>query len=305
MSEEAGYARDAFLYLSHNPFTTSDRIATFKRSINRFLPFMDFVIVTFDRLAEAQRRVFMVEGIAIPHIIYNVSSLAKLPYPTKVPRGHFGPDTFLHEGCADLPILLFWRENKLYDNIWVCEDDVEYTGELGDLIISIRASNTDAGLACTHVRQLPPDWDHTYLFSSGNDDVSNLQKRVCFLPFFCITKAALAAIDDAYMRGWAGYNEMTWPIILDHAGIRIRDIGGNGPYVAPEDRSQRYIDNSPDGFSKLGSFGTLHIRLFPGREPNTLWHPVKTPRQWIWRNAKRLKSIYFWYKKKLISIIRA
>lgn len=67
------------------------------------------------------------------------------------------------------------------------------------------------------------------------------------------------------MRGWAGYNEMSWPMILDFSGIPIRDIGGNGPYVAAEDRNRRYIDKSRDDFDKLGSFGTLNIRLFPGK----------------------------------------
>lgn len=300
MSKNTGVVRDVFVYLSHKPLATSARIAKFKQSIQRFMPSMDFVIVTFDIFVEEERRIFNSGDFCIPHFLYNVESLERLPYPNKVPRSQFGPDTFLHQGCADLPVLLFWLENDQYSNIWVCEDDVEYTGELGSLINTICAEGADFGLACTHVRRLPPDWDYIPLFSCGNEDISKNQMRVCFLPFFCINHAALAAIDAAYRRGWSGYNEMAWAVILDHAGIHIRDIGGNGPYVAPEDRGKCYIDNSPDSFEKLGSFGTIRIRLFPGRGEDILWHPVKTPRAWLRQTGKRLKSIWLWYKKKLL-----
>lgn len=300
MSKNTDAVRDVFVYLSHKPLATSARIAKFQQSIRRFVPLMDFIIVTFDKFSKEQHHVLNIEGLKIPHFIYNRDSLATLPYPDKLPRGPFGADTFLHQGCADLPVLLFWRENDQYDNMWVCEDDVEYTGELGCLINTLRAENADSGLACTHVRRLPPDWDYIPLFSSGNEDIIEQEMRVCFLPFFCITRSALIAIDAAYTRGWAGYNEMAWAVILDHVGIRIRDIGGNGPYVAPEDRQKRYIDNSPNSFEKLGSFGTIRIRLFPGRQKNILWHPVKTPRAWLRQSGKRFKSIWSWYKNKLL-----
>jgi hypothetical protein len=104
------------------------------------------------------------------------------------------------------------------------------------------------------------------------------------------------------MRGWAGYNEMSWAMILDFAGIPIRDIGGNGPYVAPEDRDQHYIDRSPDDFRKLGSFGTLQIRLIPGRERDVLWHPIKTFPNWITMKRKRFLSIWAYYLARSASL---
>jgi hypothetical protein len=135
------------------------------------------------------------------------------------------------------------------------------------------------------------------MFSTGLDTwPSTMQKRVCFLPFFCITRAALTTIHNAYIRGWGGYHEMTWATILDYANIPIRDIGGNGPYVTPEDRGRRYIDNSRDNFEKRGSFGTLNIRMLPGRHKNILWHPVKTPRNFFRMRIKRGISLYNWYK---------
>src|SRR5205823_1120683 len=175
------------------------------------------------------------------------------------------------------PIILFWLDNESYQKFWVMEDDVEYTGDFGALISELDNTFSGPGLACTHIRNLPDNWDYEHMFSTGQDTwPSTMQKRVCFLPFFCITRAALSTIHKAYIRGWAGYHEMTWATILDFANIPIRDIGGNGPYVTPEDRGRRYIDDSRDNFEKRGSFGTLNIRMLPGRQKNILWHPVKT-----------------------------
>ncbi len=183
------------------------------------------------------------------------------------------------------------------------EDDVEYTGHFGALIKDINENSSNAELACTHLRKLPDDWDYIYMFSSGADIIpESMPKRVCFLPFFYVTSTALSAIHSAYMRGWAGYNEMSWAVILDFNGIPIRDIGGNGPYVAPEDRDRYYIDRSPNNFDKRGSFGTLKIRLSPGRERDVLWHPVKTLPNWVTMRRKRFISVSKYYFLRVASL---
>lgn len=107
MSKNTDAVRDVFVYLSHKPLATPARIAKFKQSIDRFVPHTDFVIVTFDKFSKEQRHVLNIEGLQIQNFIYNVDSLERLPYPEKLPRGSFGADTFLHQGCADLPVLLF------------------------------------------------------------------------------------------------------------------------------------------------------------------------------------------------------
>lgn len=95
---------------------------------------------------------------------------------------------------------------------------------------------------------------------------------------------------------------MVWPAVLDAAGMPIRDIGGRGPFVAPEDRDQRYIDRSPNDYRKLGSFGTMQIRLKPGRERDVLWHPVKTLPNWITMKRKRFLSISDYYLSRCASL---
>jgi hypothetical protein len=294
--------RDAFIYLAHKPRNTSKRIVRVHNSLTAHAPHLDFHVVTFDTASREGTYQAKFNGISVPHTIYNTYSLSELSYPNRVTTGKF---SLTARGYVDLPVILFWINNSHYGKFWVMEDDVEYTGDFGTLINEIDETNKNAGLACTHLRKLPADWDYTYMFSTGQDFVSaDMQRRVCFLPFFCVTGEALSIIHSAYMRGWAGYNEMTWATILDFAGVPIRDIGGNGPYVAPEDRNRRYIDESKDDFQKLGSFGTLNIRLFGGRKKNVLWHPVKTPKNFIRFKLKRAISSYRWYKAQLSSRIK-
>jgi hypothetical protein len=291
--------RDALIYPSYKPHNTARKIARVHNSLKAYAIDIDFHVVTFD--AASSERVHQAEfdGIAVPHTIYNNDSLLSLNYPNRTASRGQG---LTANGFVDIPVILFWLNNPIYGKFWVMEDDVEYTGDFGVLVKEIDETNGNCGLACTHLRKLPDDWNYTYMFSTGEDTISPaVPKRVCFLAFFCITNDALSMIHSAYMRGWAGYNEMTWATILDFAGIPIRDIGGNGPYVAPLDRNRRYIDKSKDDFQKLGSFGTLTVRIFPGKEKNILWHPVKTPMNFLKTSIRRVISIFQWYRDRLIT----
>jgi len=299
---EVGSDRIVFLYMSGSPESTLRRIRRFYKSIKSAYKSAEFRIVSYKADSEAGTFKINAKGVSVTHHVYNKESLRTLDYPNRIQPGRVN---FLHEGYADLPIILFWRDNPDFDLYWVSEDDVEYTGDIGALLRWLDQTNEGAKLSCTHLRLLPENWNYIHRFSSGDDQLSHeVPSRVCFLPFFCVSPEALAAVDAAYKRGWAGYNEMTWAMILDHAGLPIRDIGGAGPFVAKEHRNRCYIDLSPDDFSKRGSFGTLRIRLFRGRTRNLLWHPVKTPRNWIRMNIRRLKSIFFWYRGRAFVVCR-
>ena len=214
---------DAFIYLSFKPRHTSKQMARVYSSLKRYVPHIDFHVVTFDAAADQGGRHETFDNIVVPHTTYNADSSASLEYPNRPTKGNF---SLTARGYVDLPIILFWRDNVDYSRFWVMEDDVEYTGDFGAFIKEIDETNSNSGLACTHLRKLPDDWDYTDMFSSGTDVLPpTMLKRVCFLPFFCITSAALSAIHSAYMRGWAGYNEMSWAIILDLPGFPFGTLG--------------------------------------------------------------------------------
>jgi hypothetical protein len=180
--------RQAFIYLAHKPDATANRIARVYGSLKRYVPTIDFHIVTFDATSEEGVCKRRFANVFVPHTIYNLKSLRSLNYPGRPTNGEF---SLTARGYVDLPIILFWLNNKNYSSLWVMEDDVEYTGEFGDLIKELNETNTDIGLACTHLRKVPDDWDYIHMFSSGADVMPpGMQRRVCFLPSFFITADA-------------------------------------------------------------------------------------------------------------------
>ncbi len=287
--QEDNNGRDVFIYYSYKPAKTHRRILKFSQSLQKLPADIDFHIVTYDKTGNAGTQTTRVADMEFPHSVYNLVSVRASGYPAKVIHSAFF-------AIADIPILLFWRDHPQYHRYWVIEDDVEYTGDLGALIERLGTTSGNAQLLCTHLRFLPEDWDYIHVFSTGCDSLPRDRLlRVCFLPFFCATAAALAAIDGAYMRGWSGQYEMVWPNVLDFAGMPIRDIGGCGPFVAPADRNQCYIDCSPDDYQKRGSFGTIDSRLTPGRERDILWHPVKTLPNFLNHKYKRTRDFFKYY----------
>jgi hypothetical protein len=288
--------RDVFIYFSYKPEKIYRRIVKFYQSLQQSIKNIDFHIVTYDKTGNAGTRSIRFADMEFPHSVYNMASVRALGYPAKVPRS-----SFPFKGNCDIPILLFWRNHPDYRRYWVMEDDVEYTGDLGALIKRLGTRGGNAELLCTHLRFLPEGWNYIYRFKTGSDSLpEDRPLRVCFLPFFRATAAALAAIDAAYQRGWSGQPEMVWPSVLDFVGMPIRDIGGRGPFVAAEDRDRCYIDRSPDDYQKHGSFGTMAIRLFPGRTRDVLWHPVKTLPNWIIMKRKRMLSILQYYRSRSV-----
>jgi len=137
------------------------------------------------------------------------------------------------------------------------------------------------------------------MLRSPNGDLTPSQSWLVFLTFFRISGAALDTIDRYYLEGWAGHSENMWATILKHAGMPVVDFGGDGKYVAEEDRNQRYFGLPNDGFEKNGSFGTMDIRLRAGRRKDVLWHPIKPPAVWLRQNRKRLVSMIKWQLDKL------
>lgn len=280
--------RNVFLYFAFRPEKTLARAARYARQIADACPDFDFAVLTYDRPQDAHKGSVDLEGQRVPHYVYGEKAVHQLPYPNKV-----GPVFSLKPLNTDVAIFLFWKDCPDYERYWVSEDDVEYTGDMGKLIADLQSLEGD--LLATHVRHLPDDWDYIAKFRAGLTD-STVPKncRLTFLPFHAITNKGLATIDAAYRAGWAGQYEMTWPAILDHAGLPIVDIGGKGPYVAEGHRGKHYIDLSPTNYEKHGSFGTKHIRMSAGREPEILWHPVKTFPDWARMMVRRSVSLWRW-----------
>jgi hypothetical protein len=65
--------------------------------------------------------------------------------------------------------------------------------------------------------------------------------------------------------------------VLARHGMEIEDIGGNGPYVKPENRNRFYFASKGTYTKSPGTFvfrPSFHQVM---KRENTLWHPVKPP----------------------------
>ena len=201
-------------------------------------------------------------------------SLLGLPYPTKcAPQGWQ-----LTPGNSDLISLLFLNRCPAIELLWMIEYDVHYEGDWARFFAYFAGSAADL-LTTTIYRMRETPWKEMQppFRSPSFADYPEAERLRAFLPIFRLSRRGFAAIDTAYRAGCGGHHEVTWPTILDRAGLRLEDIGGKGAWVRPENVNRFYF-NTPHTF-------TMTPGTFVFRPPftnvisrkNTLWHPVKPP----------------------------
>lgn len=199
--------------------------------------------------------------------------LFRLGYPEKCRR-----DGWKILGNVDLLFLELRRRHPGYDRYWFVEYDVHWEGRWGVLFEHFRASPADV-LATTlnpvgevprklEVLTSPPLVIPAALGWAREDLIKG------FLPICRLSGAALDALDAAYRAGLGGHFEFCLPTAVARAGLALEDIGGQGPYVRPENRDRFYFAR---GTTYSHSPGTFVFRPAPRvlPRPNTLWHPVK------------------------------
>jgi hypothetical protein len=214
-------------------------------------------------------------------------SLLSLPYPTKcAPAGWR-----LNPGNTDLIGLLFLARNPEYDRLWAIEYDVHYEGDWARFFAHFAHSPADLLTTTIYRQGETPKKELKPPFRSPSfQDYSEAERLRAFLPIFRLSREGFAAIDAAYRAGAGGHYEITWPTILNHAGLTLEDIGGRGAWVRPENIDRFYF-NTKASFSMQP--GTFVFR--PGftrvvARPNTLWHPVKPAGVGPWDPASRAGS---------------
>lgn len=281
------------LFQTTDPVTVKKRLLRFREAFLRLGPNHEFAIVSFSAGKKTDVRHVDLDGERIDHYVFGLDAVDTLGYPNK---GATRPFKLIPGNC-DLIALLFRKAAPQYDQYWVVEDDVEYSGDIHHLLSSLRGRPGD--LLATHLAHSYDDWAYSSMLRSPKGDVRPADTWLVFLTFFRINGAALDTIDRYYRAGWSGHSENMWATILKHAGMDVVDFGGNGRYVAEQDRNKHYYGLPNDGFQKNGSFGTMNIRMFAGRRKNVLWHPIKQPKVWVRQNGKRLVSIAKWHMGKL------
>jgi hypothetical protein len=208
--------------------------------------------------------------------IVDHADLQTLPYEARL-RG-FDPDN--SRNYNELPVLHFYRANPDYDVYWIVECDVHYSGSWGDLFDTLSTSRADLLTTTIADRADNPDWYHWGGLRQGDTPAPPDLCVKVFMPFARVSRAALAAIDEAYVAGWTGHPEGTWPTICRLRNLAIEDLGGDGTFTPARWKNKHYRNTLCDPYLSPGTFRfrppVTMAEIEASSPAPLLWHPVKS-----------------------------
>jgi hypothetical protein len=244
-----------------------DRIVAQARRLRAEAPADMDVAVLYNRSDDPK------PGYAVPPDIevfaFGAENIRGLGYPRKGRR--------LNPRDVELFVVHFHRRRPDYIYYWVVEYDVAFTGAWGGVFEAFRTSRADLLTTTLHRYPVNPIWENWASVNSPEGRPARQTLLRAFMPFYRISRRALAALDEAYAEGWTGHYECTVPTILASQGLILEDFGGDGEFVADGNRNRFYTNNPASNDLAPGSFVFRPIRSAPGPECNHLWHPVKPP----------------------------
>jgi hypothetical protein len=180
-------------------------------------------------------------------------------------------------GNMDVPVLDFYRAFPGYAHYWVVEFDVRFTGRWSYLFNCFRRSKADLLATTMFDYEDYPGWHWWYTLTPPTGEKVDVRDLVrAFLPIYRASNRALEHLGSAYSRGWQGHYEATVATILRRNGMMLEDIGGNGRFIDPRNRSRFYTNDPKTVTLSPGTLVWRPIRQSPGRRKRTLWHPVKS-----------------------------
>jgi hypothetical protein len=198
-----------------------------------------------------------------------------------------GPDhARVIQSGFDQAILAFRQMKPDYDYYWIVEYDVEFSGRWSELFNAFADNTSDLLCSNVHRHETNPTWFWWKSLVWPHGAKPELIRG--FFPFARLSAQAIDAIIAAGQKGIDGFYEVLWPTVLHYDGLIIEDIGGDGPFVRPDNVNRWYTSTLTRDYLSPGTLVARPIRFRPGREPNKLWHPIK--RRFVRRIASKLMS---------------
>ena len=107
---------------------------------------------------------------------------------------------------------------------------------------------------------------------------------IAYFPISRFSRAALDAIATAYAHpGWSGHFELLIPTIVARAGLKVGDMGGDGPLTEATRRGRHYRGDFATLYRAFDSYGWgPPMQHYYGESRagfwsrNRLYHPIKT-----------------------------
>jgi glycosyltransferase involved in cell wall biosynthesis len=187
--------------------------------------------------------------------------------------------TDLRGGYTLIPLIHFARRHPEYDAIWLVENDVRYTGDWGEFLDTF--ATVEADFLSLFVRRHAecPKWRWWDSLRHSSDEIPLARRLRAFNVVCRLSRRAIEHIDAAYRAGWRGHAETLVPTLLETAGFTVEEIGGEGAFTPLERRGRFYIGRSEE--DPAASVRFRPYRLFTGRRPDCLYHPVRPFAEWL------------------------
>ncbi len=171
----------------------------------------------------------------------------------------------------------FFEAHPDFDAYWFIEYDVFYAGAWGEFFEAFRKTPYD--LLCCHLRPRAhePGWCWWPALHSPSGALTPDQMLRGLLTITRLSRQGFARLTEAVDEGWWGFMEGLIPTLFQASGLRIGDIGGDGPFV-PEGFRNRFYTSASDPVGSLVDLGTMRCAppiRFPRILPGRLYHPVK------------------------------
>lgn len=127
------------------------------------------------------------------------------------------------------------------DDYWFIDERVYLPGDEDDILTSL--AHADADLLATEVRHYSefPGWQWWSNLHSGTGEDPVTHGVAALLPLMRASRAAAHAILQGISDGWSGHPEALIPTLVNRAGLKIEEIGGNGGFT-PKERIGRWYD---------------------------------------------------------------
>jgi len=180
-----------------------------------------------------------------------------------------------------VPVLRGLATGTGADHLWLCEYDVDFAGNWGDLFRRFNSNQADLLTTTLMYRHEQPKWPW-WSGAAAPDEVPPQTWVRSLNPLMRVTPRLLEAYVAAMSEDWRGHYEFTLATAAVVAGLTVEDLGGEGSFV-PEGRERSvYVGRSPAGRPKDLTFGFrpvrddyFHEEPLTFKAPGLLYHPVK------------------------------
>ena len=237
-------------------------------------------VVNDDVIAEYRKISEAVKDFARPHFLLHVrpdtpfdARLAGEVYPftDKILRAmRYGPwvDSFV-PGSAHFPLLHFFADQNHYEQYWLIEFDVRFSGDWRRFFESFRTVEADFLTSCIRRHADEPDWCWWPSLSHPKKFIPETKRLGSFNPIYRISNAALKHLSESHRDGWVGHFEVLIPTLLQQQGFDLADFGGQGSLVAPDRKNKFYTEGTD------GTMRPCPCHAEAGPQADKLYHPIK------------------------------